>query len=121
VLAVVVVVVCLGLQVTRVRVADGGLFKLEEPDPEWRNEADCGEATFRRPDDSIVPLNCAGPRHSYFRCATMEPYQEGGCRKGGGAGDGRRVLLCWATLHLTLLKLAALRRVSNTNAWQLLL
>jgi hypothetical protein len=51
-----------------VRVAEGGLFKLEEPDPSWRGESDCGEATFRRPDGSIIPLNCAGPRHTYFRC-----------------------------------------------------
>jgi hypothetical protein len=59
-------------QVTKVRVAEEGLFKLSEPDPDWRNEADCGEATFKRPDGSLVPLNCAGPRHTYFRCGWGE-------------------------------------------------
>jgi hypothetical protein len=28
---------------------------------------DCGEAVFKRSDGTGLPLNCAGPRHAYFR------------------------------------------------------
>lgn len=52
---------------TKVNVPDAGLFLMHGPDPEWRNEADCGEATYTRPDGSTIPLNCAGPKHAYFR------------------------------------------------------
>ena len=37
-----------------------GLVLMNEPDPEWRNEADCGMATFNRSDGRSIPLNCAG-------------------------------------------------------------
>lgn len=48
-------------QMALVDVAADALFKLHEPDPSWRNEADCGEAVYRRPaDNSSLPLNCAG-------------------------------------------------------------
>jgi hypothetical protein len=39
-----------------------GLTHMAEPDPKWRNEADCGLATFNRSDGSTVNLNCAGGR-----------------------------------------------------------
>ena len=55
------------LQITKINVPDAGLFKLYNSDPEWRNEADCGEATYKRSDGSIIDLNCAGPKHTYFR------------------------------------------------------
>jgi hypothetical protein len=60
-------VVCLTPQVTKANVPDAGLFFMHSPDPEWRNEADCGEATYTRPDGTTIPLNCAGPKHAYFR------------------------------------------------------
>ena len=53
-----------------VNVASGhgqGMFKIHGPDPMWRNEADCGEAVWKRPDGSTIDLNCAGPAHAYFR------------------------------------------------------
>lgn len=56
-----------GLQVTKVSVTDEGLFHMYSPDPDWRNEADCGMAEYKRPDGSTLPLNCAGPKHAYFR------------------------------------------------------
>jgi hypothetical protein len=44
------------------------LLYLYGQDPEWRNEADCGVATFKDPrDGTLLPLNCNGPRHVYFR------------------------------------------------------
>lgn len=46
---------------------DEGLFHMYSPDPDWRNEADCGMAEYKRPDGSTLPLNCAGPKHAYFR------------------------------------------------------
>lgn len=55
------------LQVSRVAVPDEGLLYLYRPDPDWRNEADCGTAEYRRADGSVLPLNCAGPKHAYFR------------------------------------------------------
>ena len=54
-------------QVTKVSVPDDGLFYMHVPDPDWRNEADCGTADYRRSDGSTLPLNCAGPKHAYFR------------------------------------------------------
>jgi hypothetical protein len=44
-----------------------GLFQLTGPKAEWRNEADCGTASYKLPDGSQLPLNCQGPRHSMFR------------------------------------------------------
>jgi hypothetical protein len=41
-------------------VAAAGLVLQREPDPEWRNEADCGMATFNRSDGRSILLNCAG-------------------------------------------------------------
>lgn len=55
------------LQVTKLAVPDEGLFYLYTPDPDWRNEADCGTAQYTRADGSTLPLNCAGPKHAYFR------------------------------------------------------
>lgn len=55
-----------GLQVTKASVTDEGLFYMYSPDPDWRNEADCGMAEYKRPDGSTLPLNCAGPKHAYF-------------------------------------------------------
>jgi hypothetical protein len=37
-----------------------GLAHMAEPDPKWRNEADCGMATFNRSDGTTISLNCAG-------------------------------------------------------------
>lgn len=58
------------------------MFKLTGPNPMWRNEADCGEATFKRPDGTVIPLNCAGPAHLYFRDLD-------GTLLAGGAASGR--------------------------------
>ncbi|EFJ47178.1 hypothetical protein VOLCADRAFT_92358 [Volvox carteri f. nagariensis] len=44
-----------------------GMFYHTPPDPDWRNEADCGEAVYTRPDGSQIKLNCAGPAHAYWR------------------------------------------------------
>ncbi|GIL53442.1 hypothetical protein Vafri_9024 [Volvox africanus] len=44
-----------------------GLFYHTPPDPDWRNEADCGEAVYTRSDGSQILLNCAGPAHAYWR------------------------------------------------------
>ena len=44
-----------------------GMVKLTGPNPGWRNEADCGEDTYKRPDGTLIKLNCAGPSHAYFR------------------------------------------------------
>jgi hypothetical protein len=44
-----------------------GRFRLYGPNPAWRNEADCGTANYTRPDGSVIQLNCAGPKHVYFR------------------------------------------------------
>ncbi|EFJ47177.1 hypothetical protein VOLCADRAFT_92355 [Volvox carteri f. nagariensis] len=44
-----------------------GMFYHTPPDPDWRNEADCGEAAYTRPDGSQIMLNCAGPAHAYWR------------------------------------------------------
>ena len=52
---------------TKLAVPDEGMFYMYGPDPAWRNEADCGMAEYQRPDGSILPLNCAGPKHAYFR------------------------------------------------------
>ena len=46
------------------------LALLTGPDPAWRDEAHCGLATFLQPDGSILPLNCAGPKHVMFRDMT---------------------------------------------------
>ncbi|KAG2448780.1 hypothetical protein HYH02_006132 [Chlamydomonas schloesseri] len=46
---------------------DSGLFLFTGPDPEWRNEADCGFQTYTQPDGTVLPLNCAGPKHAHFR------------------------------------------------------
>lgn len=50
-----------------VNVATDGLFRIAGPDPAWMNEADCGFATITRDDGSLLHLNCAGPKHVYFR------------------------------------------------------
>ncbi|KAG1667228.1 hypothetical protein FOA52_009793 [Chlamydomonas sp. UWO 241] len=52
---------------TLVNVAQNGLLYLQDSDPAWRNEADCGEATFTQPSGGTLLLNCAGPRHALFR------------------------------------------------------
>ncbi len=44
-----------------------GMVRSVGPDPEWRNEADCGFQTYKRADGSVIPLNCAGPAHVYWR------------------------------------------------------
>ncbi|GIL91678.1 hypothetical protein Vretimale_9535 [Volvox reticuliferus] len=44
-----------------------GMFYHTPPDPDWRNEADCGEAIYTRADGSQLLLNCAGPAHAYWR------------------------------------------------------
>ncbi|GIM05166.1 hypothetical protein Vretimale_9611 [Volvox reticuliferus] len=44
-----------------------GMFYHTPPDPDWRNEADCGEAIYTRADGSQILLNCAGPAHAYWR------------------------------------------------------
>jgi hypothetical protein len=43
------------------------MFLHTGPDPAWRNEADCGFQTYKRADGSVIPLNCAGPAHVYWR------------------------------------------------------
>jgi hypothetical protein len=53
---------------TLVDTPQAALFKLYGQDPDWRNEADCGVATWKDPaDGAVIPLNCNGPRHVYFR------------------------------------------------------
>jgi hypothetical protein len=52
---------------TVTNVAPDGLIKMAEPLEEWRNESDCGEATYKRDDGSVVKLNCAGPRRAFFK------------------------------------------------------
>lgn len=50
--------------------ANQAMYLLTGPDPAWRNEADCGFADFTFPaalGGAVVPLNCAGPNHIYFR------------------------------------------------------
>jgi hypothetical protein len=74
-----------------VDVATDGLLLASEPLDEWRNESDCGEATFKRPDGSIVPLNCAGPRRALYRDVD-------GSLLGGIAGN-RSSGIPGATLH----------------------
>jgi len=59
------------LQVTKLAVPDGGLFYMHSPDPDWRNEADCGMAEYKRSDGSTLALNCAGPKHAYFRSGVL--------------------------------------------------
>ncbi|KAG2432951.1 hypothetical protein HXX76_008679 [Chlamydomonas incerta] len=46
---------------------DNGLFLFTGPNPDWRNEADCGFQTYTQPDGSSLALNCAGPKHAFFR------------------------------------------------------
>jgi hypothetical protein len=68
-------------------VTDEGLFHMYSPDPDWRNEADCGMAEYKRPDGSTLPLNCAGPKHAYFRCVS--------CHRLPGRG-----MQCYTRLHM---------------------
>ncbi|GIL91633.1 hypothetical protein Vretifemale_19242 [Volvox reticuliferus] len=44
-----------------------GMFYHTPPNPDWRNEADCGKAIYTRADGSQILLNCAGPAHAYWR------------------------------------------------------
>lgn len=39
---------------------------------------DCGEATYTRSDGTTLLLNCAGPRHTYFRWVGGERQAVGG-------------------------------------------
>lgn len=50
-------------QSTLVSVTPEGLFKHYDMNPAWRNENDCGEATYTRSDGTVINLNCSGPRH----------------------------------------------------------
>lgn len=54
-------------EMTTTNVSTGGLLHLAEPDPGWRVPADCGEATYPRPDGSVVDLNCDGLKHALYR------------------------------------------------------
>jgi hypothetical protein len=74
-----------------VDVASDGLLQTSEPLDEWRNESDCGVATFKRPDGSIVPLNCAAPRRALIKDVD-------GSFLGGLAGNGSSRVL-GTTLH----------------------
>jgi hypothetical protein len=47
-------------------VAPDGLLHLDEPNPLWRTEDDCGAATYPRRDGSVIDLNCAGLRHALY-------------------------------------------------------
>ncbi|KXZ43941.1 hypothetical protein GPECTOR_77g37 [Gonium pectorale] len=47
--------------------AGQGMFKHSPPDPIWRNEGDCWDTYYTRPDGSKLALNCAGPAHVYWR------------------------------------------------------
>ena len=58
---------CLLLAALPCRGAAQGLFYLQGPDPEWRNEADCGFQTFKDPTTGITrELNCAAPKRAHF-------------------------------------------------------
>ncbi|GFR40478.1 hypothetical protein Agub_g1045 [Astrephomene gubernaculifera] len=47
--------------------ASQGLVFHNPADPNWRNERDCYDIDYTRPDGSVIPLNCAGPKHVYWR------------------------------------------------------
>ncbi|KAG2496270.1 hypothetical protein HYH03_005503 [Edaphochlamys debaryana] len=53
-----------------INVASGakqGMFLHSPPSPDWRNEADCGEAVLPLDDGTELELNCAGPAHALWR------------------------------------------------------
>ena len=54
-------------QMTVTNVSTGGLLRLAEPSPGWRVPSDCGEATYPRPDGTVVDLNCDGLKHALYR------------------------------------------------------
>lgn len=84
----------------KVQVEDEAHFLMTASDPSWRNEGDCGDEWFDRkvmrkysesdtPFDPTnpdhLPLNCAGPRHVYFR-------DEDGSFTGDAGAPGATVL-----------------------------
>ncbi|KAG1658047.1 hypothetical protein FOA52_004206 [Chlamydomonas sp. UWO 241] len=107
-----------------INVTEDGLLLLEDSDPAWRNEADCGEATFDAPTGETLLLNCAGPRHALFRDMDGAMLGTGGVPAafaGHFGGDGRLTYDQGTPLSVDACTLDAARASytcsSNSSAW----
>eukprot|EP00798_Chlamydomonas_sp_ICE-L_P008885 gene8886-3764_t len=50
-----------------VNVENSGMFRMLDPDPRWRNEADCGFQTLTLDNGTKLELNCNGLKHTHYK------------------------------------------------------